>query len=72
MDERLRCQCRRWPASPCDATMTQEDLRCDACRDGCSLVTIGGGVFKPADQPSFHVKARGMRITMAPRPELTP
>lgn len=34
-----RCQCPRW-AEPCGTLMTQEDLRCDNCRDGCGLITF--------------------------------
>jgi len=36
--------------------MTQEDLRCDPCRDGCSLITIAGTV-------TMHVLTAGMHIT---------
>lgn len=53
MDERLRCQCKRWAARQCESRMTQEDLLCDSCRHGCSLVTVGGelpGAF------SFHTR----------------
>jgi hypothetical protein len=45
MDDRLRCQCRRWPRDPCGQAMTQEDLLCDACRHGCWLLRAGGERF---------------------------
>ena len=37
------CQCQKWPPIPCQERMTQEDLRCDACRGGrCILVGVVG------------------------------
>jgi hypothetical protein len=36
MDDRLRCRCDRH-SQVCNAAATQEDMRCDTCRDpGCS------------------------------------
>jgi len=37
-----RCQCVRYgPDATCAAAITQEDLLCDACREGCSLLAFG-------------------------------
>lgn len=37
-----RCQCVRYGVSAtCAAAITQEDLLCDICRQGCSLLAFG-------------------------------
>lgn len=55
--EAFRCQCRRWTDRPCEHTMTREDLLCDTCRDGCSLITIEG-------QRPFHTKVTDFKYTV--------
>lgn len=36
------CQCSKWRQRPCTGAITREDLQCDICRAGCSLIMIGG------------------------------
>ena len=36
----FRCRCGRH-SLVCQRKATQEDMRCDACREGCSLIGIG-------------------------------
>jgi hypothetical protein len=46
MAEIERCWCDKHPAYRCQARVTQEDMRCDICRDGCTLAVfrpVGGG-----------------------------
>ena len=43
-----RCQCPRGPAPGCGRPMTQEDLLCNACRYGCSVLEVDG-------QPPQHM-----------------
>jgi hypothetical protein len=40
MVEIERCWCDRWPRR-CQARVTQEDMRCNICRDGCALLAAG-------------------------------
>jgi hypothetical protein len=35
----LTCQCDLW-LLPCSNKISQEDLRCDVCRDACILLVI--------------------------------
>lgn len=56
-----RCQCKRWPDVDCCGRMTQEDLLCDLCRDGCHLVAIGG-------QPPGHVRVTGFKYKLVSVP----
>ena len=35
------CQCQRFPKAACERPITQEDLLCDECRDGCAEVGLG-------------------------------
>lgn len=37
------CQCRKSRDWPCEAPMTQEDLLCDTCCDGCNIATMTAG-----------------------------
>jgi hypothetical protein len=50
VEEPFRCTCDRFEAA-CTTRMTQEDLLCDMCREGCN-VAIGFGDGEPA----FHGK----------------
>jgi hypothetical protein len=60
MSEAFRCQCSRWSASrPCEHRMTQEDLLCDPCRDGCSLITIGDGESWHVQMTDFKYQLTG-------------
>lgn len=59
MADAFSCQCRQWPGKPCEARMTQEDLLCDACRAGCSLITIAG-------QPPFHSRVTSFSYRIPP------
>jgi hypothetical protein len=40
MVEIAHCRCARWPRR-CTNRVTQEDMRCDICRDRCVLLTNG-------------------------------
>ena len=57
--EAFRCQCRRWLRKPCGHAMTQEDLLCDPCRDGCLILAIGDGA------ESWHVKMVDFKYQVA-------
>jgi hypothetical protein len=48
----FRCRCSAWSLQ-CHHRATQEDMRCDPCREGCVLVAVG-----PPDAPEFwmHLK----------------
>jgi hypothetical protein len=39
--------------------MTQEDLLCDPCRDGCSLITIGDGESWHVQMTDFKYQLTG-------------
>jgi hypothetical protein len=40
MTEIERCWCAKW-SRRCTNRVTQEDMRCDLCRRGCTLVVSG-------------------------------
>lgn len=49
------CQCRRYGAA-CSTTASQEDLLCDVCREGCSLLSIGPVGGTPEEcRPYGHI-----------------
>ena len=57
MTEVASCRCDRWPVA-CSRTVTQEDLRCDVCRAGCSQMLAGpaGGAPGELRPLAYHFK----------------
>jgi hypothetical protein len=50
-----------WPDDSmyyCGNTMTQEDLLCDTCRDGCNA----GIAWAGEDKPGYHMKLEGVQL----------
>lgn len=64
--DRHRCQCSRW-TEHCRTRMTQEDLLCDICREGCSLLQIG-----PADGSRWTIRGHQPDAVQLCRPPVRP
>jgi hypothetical protein len=47
------CQCSLYGSS-CERTATQEDLRCDTCRNGCAAIG-----WAPAGTPPDQIRITG-------------
>jgi hypothetical protein len=54
MVEIERCWCEKWPRR-CTNLVSQEDMRCDICRDGCRLV-VAGSWSAHAGQVEFDIQ----------------
>lgn len=61
-----RCQCTRYE-TPCSSAITQEDLLCNACRAGCTLLAFGepGGSEFPDPAAGQHVLVTDFAFTFA-------
>jgi hypothetical protein len=59
---------RYGPGATCAAAITQEDLLCDACREGCSLLAFGppGSRDWSCLGAAHHVIIEGFDFTFAP------
>jgi hypothetical protein len=61
MREIERCWCEKWPRR-CTNRVSQEDMRCDICRDGCTLVASGDW-HAHAGQVTFDIEVELSAMT---------
>ena len=66
------CQCVRFQDHPCKWRITQEDLLCDTCRLGCSLMAFGphGSAEVPSLEGAEHIRVGEFKFSFDPLPSL--